>query len=62
MGARVPSAATAQKNFREAFVYIVKGAPETSDELAKMERIRAAWETYFSDSTGRRGTMSTRLR
>jgi hypothetical protein len=62
MGPRVPSAATAQKSFREAFIYIVKGAPETSDELAKLERIRTAWETYFSDSTGRRGTMSTRLR
>jgi hypothetical protein len=62
MGPRVPSAATAQKNFREAFVYVVTGARETSDELAKLERIRTAWETYFSDSTERRGSMSTRLR
>ena len=62
MGPRVPSAATAQKNFREAFVYVVTGARETSDELAKLERIRTAWETYFSDSTGRRGSMNTRLR
>jgi hypothetical protein len=61
MGPRVPSAATAQKNFREAFIYIVRGS-ETSDELAKLERIRTAWETYFSDSVGRRGSMSTRLR
>ena len=62
MGPRVPSAATAQKNFRQAFLFVVRGARETSDELAKLERIRSQWETYFSDSTGRRGTMSTRLR
>ena len=62
MGPRVPSAATAPKSFRQAFIYIVKDAPETSDDLAKLERIRTGWETYFSDSTGRRGTMSARLR
>jgi len=62
MGPRVPSAASAQKNFREAFIYIVTQTRETGDELAKLERIRSSWETFFSDSTGRRGSMSARLR
>lgn len=62
MGPRQPSASTAQKSFRGAFVYVVTQARETSEELAKLERIRSGWETYFSDSTGRRGTMNTRVR
>jgi hypothetical protein len=62
MGPRVPSAATAQKNFRDAFIYVVTGARESSDELAKLERIRSGWETYFSDSVGGRGSMNARLR
>ena len=62
MGPRTPNAATAQKVFREAFLYVVTQTRETSDELAKLERIRSGWETYFSDSTGRRGTMNARLR
>ena len=63
MGPRQPSAATAQKTFREAFVFVVsQGSRESSTDLDKLERIRAAWETYFSDSTGRRGTMNARLR
>jgi hypothetical protein len=62
MGARRPDAATAPKTFRQAFVYVVAQTRETSDELSKLERIRAAWETYFADSTGGRGTMNARLR
>ncbi len=62
MGTRRPEASTAQKSFRQAFLYLVTQTRETSDELNKLERIRAAWETYFSDSTGGRGTMNSRLR
>jgi hypothetical protein len=62
MGARSPSATTAQKDFREAFIYVVAQTRESSDELAKLERIRSNWETYFSESVGRRGSMSARLR
>jgi hypothetical protein len=63
MGPRQPSAATAQKAFREAFVFVVsQGSRESSTDLDKLERIRTAWETYFSDSTGRRGTMNARVR
>jgi hypothetical protein len=35
---------------------------ETSDDLNKIDRLRAAWETFFSASTSGRGTMAARLR
>jgi len=35
---------------------------ETSDDLTKIERIRTAWENFFSTSTDGRGTMIARLR
>jgi hypothetical protein len=61
-GTRRPDSSTAQKTFRQAFIYLVAGAPETGDDLAKLEAIRGAWETYFSDSTEGRGTVVARLR
>jgi hypothetical protein len=61
-GARRPDAASAPKVFRQAFIYLVSQTRESSDELNKIERIRTAWETFFSDSTDGRGTMISRLR
>ena len=61
-GGRRPDAASAPKVFRQAFIYLVAQARESSDELNKLERIRGAWETFFSDSTEGRGTMIARLR
>jgi len=61
-GTRRPDAAGAPKVFRQAFIYLVSQARESSADLDKLERIRAAWETFFSDSTERRGTMNARLR
>ena len=61
-GARRPDSASAPKVFRQAFIYLVTQARESSDELNKLERIRGAWETFFSDSTEGRGTMIARLR
>jgi hypothetical protein len=61
-GARRPDAASAPRVFRQAFLYLVAQASETSDELNKIERIRAAWENFFAASTEQRGTMITRLR
>ena len=61
-GARRPDAASAPKVFRQAFIYLVSQTRESADELSKIERIRAAWETFFSDSTEGRGTMISRLR
>ena len=61
-GARRPDAAGAQKGFRQAFIYLVSQTGESADDLAKIERIRAAWETFFSESTDGRGTMAARLK
>jgi hypothetical protein len=61
-GARRPESASAPKVFRQAFIYLVAQSRESSDELNKLEGIRGAWETYFSDSTEGRGTMISRLR
>jgi hypothetical protein len=62
MGPRSPDFASAPKAFREAWVYVVAQTRETSDELNKIERMRAAWERFFGDSTNGRGTMNARLR
>ena len=61
-GTRRPDAASAPKVFRQAFIYLVSQTRESSADLAKLERIRGSWETFFSDSTERRGTMISRLR
>jgi hypothetical protein len=61
-GTRRPDAATAQKVFRQAFIYLVSQPRESAADLSKIERIRAAWETFFNESVERRGTMNSRLR
>jgi hypothetical protein len=61
-GPRRPDVTTAPKTFRQAFVYLVSGTAETSDDLQKLETIRGAWEGFFNESTERRGTMIARLR
>ena len=61
-GARAPDVASAPKVFRQAFIYLVAQTRETSDDLNKLDRLRAAWETFFSASTSGRGTMAARLR
>jgi hypothetical protein len=61
-GTRRPDAASAPKVFRQAFIYLVSQTRESSADLAKLERIRGSWETFFRDSTDRRGTMNSRLR
>jgi hypothetical protein len=62
MGARRPDASSAPRAFRQAWVYVVAQTRETSGELNKIERLRAAWERFFGDSTNGRGTMNARLR
>jgi len=62
MGPRTPDFAAAPKAFRQAWVYVVSQTRETSDDLNKLERLRAAWETFFGTSTSGRGTLTARLR
>ena len=60
-GVRRPDVAASQKLFRQAFIYLVTGAAEMSDDLVKLEGIRSAWEPFFADSTERHGAVNTRL-
>ena len=62
MGPRTPDVASSQKAFRQAWIYVVAQTRETSDDLNKLDRLRAAWETFFGESTSGRGTMAARLR
>lgn len=62
-GPRLPSAAEAPKEHRQAFVFLVTGG-RTPDpaQIAKVDRIRLAWETFFREATDGRMTAITTLR
>jgi hypothetical protein len=62
-GPRVPSAADAPKVHRQAFIYIVSNGRSTdAAQVAKLERIRDQWVTFFRLGTENRMTVDTRLR
>lgn len=63
MGPRVPSAAESPRVHRQAFLYVVT-AGKTLDEaqVAKVDRFRVAWETFFLQATDGRMKAETRLR
>ncbi len=57
-GPRVPAASAARKDFRAAFVLLVRpGETPTSTQIAALERIRQGLETRFSVLTGGRGIL-----
>ena len=62
-GPRQPSANESPRVLRQAFIYLV-GEGRTADqaEVAKLDRIRVAWETFFSEATEARMGAETRLR
>ena len=62
MGPRNPPAARSPRVHRQAWVYLV-GRGRTADPaaIAKLETIRRAFEPFFSDATGGRMTVETRL-
>ena len=62
-GTRVPAAADSAKVFRQAFIYIVSaGRSLDTGQVAKLDRIRSQWETFFSTATENRMSANTRLR
>ncbi|MCY3845929.1 MAG: hypothetical protein OXH69_20570 [Acidobacteria bacterium] len=62
-GERVPSAADSPRVQRQAFLYVVRGGRDPNpDHVAKLDRIRQQWETYFHAATDNRMTAETRLR
>jgi hypothetical protein len=62
MGHRDPPASRSPRAHRQAWVYVV-GRGRTADPaaIAKLEGIRAAFEGFFLEATGRRMTVETRL-
>lgn len=61
-GPRQPSAAESPKVHRQAFVYIVgAGRPVDAGQVAKVDRIRRQWETFFLAATEGRMRAETRL-
>jgi hypothetical protein len=62
MGVRSPSADNSPKVIRQAFIYLVS-RNRTADPtaIAKVDRFRRAWEPYYAQATGSRGSADTRL-
>ena len=61
-GRRVPDATVAQKHFNFAFVLLAQeGAQPAAEDLAQIERLRLAWEQFFTAAVDNRGTASTGL-
>ena len=62
-GPRVPSSADSSKLHRQAFIYVVSaGRTAEAGQVAKIDRIRTQWETFFLQGTEGRMTANTRLR
>lgn len=62
LGPRTPSAAQSQREFRQAFIYVV-GPGREADPFAieKLDRIRMAWDQFVSAATDSRMRVETRL-
>lgn len=63
MGPRVPAVADSTKVHRQAFIYLVSAGKATdATQVAKLDKIRTAWEAFFLLATENRMTAITRLR
>ena len=62
-GPRVPSSANSPRVHRQAFVLVVgQGRSPDNAQIAKVDRIRKAWETFFQQATEGRMQAVTTLR
>jgi hypothetical protein len=62
MGPRNPPAARSPREHRQAWVYVVgRGRAADPAAIAKLETFRRAFEAFFSDATGGRMRVETRL-
>ena len=62
-GPRVPTSDNSSKLHRQAFIFVVTaGRPTDAANVAKLDRIRVQWETFFLQATEGRMTANTRLR
>jgi hypothetical protein len=63
MGDREPSAAASPRIHRQAFVFVSSsGNTPSAETIAKVDRIRLAWEAFFLEATDGRMTAVTNLR
>jgi uncharacterized protein (TIGR03437 family) len=61
-GPRVPNSAASPKNFNFAFLLVVpRSTTPTTEQVAKLDRIRRGWEEFFPRATDFRGTARTSL-
>lgn len=61
IGERNPPGKPWTQPFREVFVYVSVGGPADPQNIAKVERIRAAWPAFFAQSTEGRGGVDPTL-
>jgi hypothetical protein len=62
MGVRQPAMEHSPRVVRQAFLFVVsRGRSAAPADLAKIDRIRRAWETFFTQATSGRGHAETRL-
>ena len=62
-GLRSPGPNDTSKIHRQAFIYIVSnGHSLDTGQVAKLDKIRTAWEAFFLQATENRMTANTRLR
>ena len=62
-GPRVPAANKAPHSFNMAFIVVgPSGEPPSDAAIARVDRIRAAWEPYFARATDGHGSVSTTLK
>ena len=61
-GPRVPSADDSPRVHRQAFIYVTTAANPSSADVAKIDRIRVAWEEFFFTATDGRMRAITTLR
>jgi len=61
-GQRAPSAAESPRVYRQAFIYVVSaGGTVDPAAIEKLDRIRVAWDQFFSAATDSRMRAETRL-
>lgn len=62
LGRRQPSAEASPNLYRQAFVFVVsRGRTASPTTTAKIDRIRRAWEPFYSQATDNRGRVDARL-
>ena len=60
-GPRIPNSAASQKQFREAFIFFTKKDTPAPADIARVERIRAMWTSFWKTQHANKSTIDTTL-